>query len=402
MLKKRGFVLVFILCLLSIDVFAQDFGFDFQFGRRSAPAGGGFGAGSGVSNAISTALDIVFGGIVGPIFNAIEFNFYSAVKLALILVLYLVFSNIFKNFFGNRGMHPKFAKVIAAILALFSVVFIPEHLLDILFRDLLGGGVGFLLLAAAVAFPIYYLYKWSADNKDNKAVNLVSALLFFILIIVFSELHDQFVYAFNYGFIQTLTSLIVTFGIILALILFVHRLYMGFKETEEGKREKEEKIEKKRRMEEKDEYENAKGLASQLIGSLNNVREHIHNLSNNADQLAVELKRSPDRLNIVGPTTAHSIYSHVNRLVRILEGSKGKKKSKVASIVSKVSGEYDELRHHLEQFHLVARGLRGQLSSWHVTNNLDRGYFGDLNKKLKDIDKELDDLIKSLSEIDSL
>ena len=181
MFKKRGFALVlFIFCLLSINVLAQDFGFDFQFGKRSAPARGGYGAGSGVSNAISSTLDIIFGGIVGPIFNAIEFNFYSAVKLALILVLYLVFSNIFKNFFGSQKMHPKFAKIIAAILSLFSVVFIPEHLLDILFRDLLSGGVGFLLLAAAIAFPLYYLFKWSADNKDNKAVNLVSALLFSI------------------------------------------------------------------------------------------------------------------------------------------------------------------------------------------------------------------------------
>ncbi|MEK6856922.1 MAG: hypothetical protein AABX49_02820 [Nanoarchaeota archaeon] len=410
MFKKRGFALVlFIFCLLSINVLAQDFGFDFQFGKRSAPARGGYGAGSGVSNAISSTLDIIFGGIVGPIFNAIEFNFYSAVKLALILVLYLVFSNIFKNFFGSQKMHPKFAKIIAAILSLFSVVFIPEHLLDILFRDLLSGGVGFLLLAAAIAFPLYYLFKWSADNKDNKAVNLVSALLFFILIIVFSELHDQFVYAFNYGFIQTLTSLVVTFGIIIALILFIHRLYMGFKETEEQKRENEEKEgrkegrkEKKRMMEEKDEYETAKGHASQLVGNLNVIREHIHSLSNNVNQLAVELKRTPGRLNIVGPTTAHSIYSHVNRLVKILEESKGKKKSKVANIISKISAEYDELRHHLEQFHLVERELKSQLNIWRSTNNLNKGYFDDLNKKLKNIDKEIDDLIYSLSEIESL
>ena len=155
MLKKRGFIFVLLLFLLSVSVFAQDFGFDFQFGRRSGTGyGGGYGAGSSISNAISSALDTIFGGILGPFFDAIRFNFYSAVKLALIIVLYLVFSTVFKNFFGSRGMHPKFAKVIAAILALFSVVFIPESLLDLVFRDLLSGFVGYLLLAAVVVLPL--------------------------------------------------------------------------------------------------------------------------------------------------------------------------------------------------------------------------------------------------------
>ena len=392
--KKIGFALVFFLCLLSINVFAQSFGFDFQFGRRTS----GFGAGSSVSNAIGSALDLIFGGIVGPVFDAVRFNFYGAVKLALWIVLYLIFSNVFKNFFGGRGMHPKFAKVIAAILALFSVVFIPETLLDLIFRDLLGGLIGLLLLVAVVALPLYYLFKWGRENKEDRAVNLISGFLFFLLMIVFSELHNQFVYAFNYGWIQSLSSLIVTFGIIFALVMFIHRLYLGFKKQDGERREEG----REREVEERDEFEGAKGHAQQLIGNLNNIREHIHSLSNNIDQLALELKRNPERLNIVGPTTAHSIYTHVNNLVRMLEGVKGKKKGKVAGIVTKISKEYDELRHQLEQFHLIARGLRGQLNAWHTTGNLNRGYFGDVNKKLKDIDKEIDDLIKNLSEIDSL
>lgn len=388
MLKKRGFVVVLFLFLLSVSAFAQDFGFDFQFGKRSAPSRG-YGTGSGVSNAISSALDIVFGGILGPFFDAIRFNFYSAVKLALIIVLYLVFSTVFKTFFGSKGMHPKFAKVIGAILALFSVVFIPESLLDLVFRDLLSGFVGYLLLAAVVALPLYYLFKWSRDNKDDRAVNLVSAFLFFALIIVFSELHNQFVYTFNYGFVQTLTSLTITFGIIFALVLFVHRLYMGFKG-----REGEEREEKKEKPKE-DRFRDAKSVAQHIIGQLDRFGGHIDNLSDDPNALVHQLTRNPRALHFINRTDLTNINTGIHKLDAELD--ENKKTELAAEIIQK----YNDFHDSVERFRDVRRGLEGHLANAKA-GNIDIGFFSDLMDRIEEMNNEIKVLVKSLMKVGRL
>lgn len=401
MLKKRGLVIVLFLFLLSVSVLAQDFGFDFQFGKRSAPSRG-YGTGSGVSNAISSALDIVFGGILGPFFDAIRFNFYSAVKLALIIVLYLVFSTVFKTFFGSKGMHPKFAKVIGAILALFSVVFIPESLLDLVFRDLLSGFVGYLLLAAVVALPLYYLFKWSRDNKDDRAVNLVSAFLFFTLIIVFSELHNQFVYTFNYGFVQTLTSLTITFGIIFALVLFIHRLYMGFKGLGGGgEREEEgERIER-------DEYGSEKSAAQRLISSANELRHHIHQVSDAPETLARELLRSRGRLDFVNISSIHNLHTGVSHLAERLNKTKAKKdRNKARGIAVQIIDGYNGLHDALEDFSQLRRRLTHHLNEVETALRAhtppDYTYFGELIGRLGIIDRTLRELVSALSKVGRL
>ena len=263
------FVAVFILLFQLSSVFAQSFNFDFRYPSRY-----GYGPVSGISGAITTALNIVFGGIVEPIFNTLQFNFYGATKLALWIVLYMLFSAVLKKYFDKMNMQKKFSKIISAILALFSVVFIPTQTLDFLFRDLLGGFVGFLLLAAIVALPIYLLTKWSREHSDDRGINLFTALMFLVLVLVLTELNNQFVYAFNYGFVQSLTSLIVSFGVIVALILCIHRAYLGFRR--EGGNEETERHEVR---EERDELEGVKGLANNLVGLVNNLRQNIHNVS---------------------------------------------------------------------------------------------------------------------------
>ena len=400
MLKKRGLVIVLFLFLLSVSVFAQNFGFDFQFGKRSAPSRG-YGTGSGVSNAISSALDTIFGGILGPFFDAIRFNFYSAVKLSLIIVLYLVFSNVFKTFFGSRGMHPKFAKVIGAILALFSVVFIPENLLDLVFRDLLSGFVGYLLLASVVAVPLYYLFKWSRDNKEDRAVNLVSAFLFFTLVIVFSELHNQFVYTLNYGFVQTLSSLTITFGIIFALVLFIHRLYMGFKGREGGEGREE------RGREERDEYESEKSAAQRLISLANELRQHIHQVSDVPETLARELLRNPNRLNFVNISSIHNLHSDVSHLAERLNKTKAKKnKPRAKDIAVQIIDGYNGLHDALEEFSRLRRRLTHHLEEVRTAlaahADPDYSYFGDLIGRLRMIDGTLRELVNALSKVGRL
>lgn len=385
MLKKRDAILILLVFLLSIDVFAQGFGFDFQYGRRPA----GFGAGSSISNAIGSALDLVFGGIIRPVFDAVRFNFYGAVKLALWIVLYLIFSNVFKNFFGGRGMHPKFAKVIAAIIALFSVVFIPETLLDLIFRDLLSGFVGYLLLAAVIGLPLYYLFKWSRDNKEDRAVNLVSAFLFFVLILVFSELNNQFVYAFNYGFVQSLTSLTVTFGVLFALIMFIHRLYLGLKGLGGQKREGEEEKPKE------DKFREAKALAQQAIRQLDNYGEHIDNLSDDPNALVHQLARNPRALNFINRADLTHLNTNISRLEADL--SKNKKKDLAAEIVK----GYNDFHNSVERFGAVRRRLEAHLAGVRA-EHIDVGYFSDLRERINEMDSEIKALVKSLMKVGAL
>ncbi len=402
MLKKRGFIFVLLLFLLSVSVLAQDFGFDFQFGKRSAPSRG-YGSGTSISNAISSALDTIFGGILGPFFDAIRFNFYSAVKLALIIVLYLVFSTVFKTFFGSKGMHPKFAKVIGAILALFSVVFVPESLLDLIFRDLLSGFVGFLLLAAVVALPLYYLFTWSRDNKDDKAVNLVSAFLFFALVIVFSELHNQFVYSFNYGFVQTLSSLTITFGVIFALVLFIHRLYMGLKGGEGGERDPS----REEGREERDEFESEKSSAQRLISSANEIRQHIHRVSDVPETLARELLGSPGRLDFVNISSIHNLHTGVSHLAERLNKTKAKKdRNKAKEIAVQIIDGYNGLHDALEEFSRLRRRLTHHLGGVRTALAAhaapDYSYFGELIGRLRIIDRTLRELVDALSKVGRL
>lgn len=399
--KKIGFALVFFLCLLSINVFAQSFGFDFQYGRRS----GGFGTGNSISNAISSALDVVFGGIVGPVFDAIRFNFYGATKLALWIVLYLIFSNVFKKFFGGRGMHDKFSKIIAAILALFSVAFIPERLLDLVFRDLLGGLVGALLLIAAIGLPLYFLFKWGRDHPDDRAVNLISALLFFLLLIIFAELHDLFVNAFNYGFIQSLTSLIVIFGIIFALIMMIHRLYLGFKKH--GGERGEERAE--RNVEERDEFENEKSSAQRLINLTNELRQHIHQISDVPETLARELSRNQDRLNFVNISSIHNLHTGVSHLAEKLNKTRARKnKQKAKEIATQIIDRYNGLHDALDGFSQLRRRLTHHLTeveaALHGRTPTAPGYsyFGDLIGRLRMIDRTLKELVTVLSKVETL
>ena len=412
MFIKRGFALVLLIFLLSVNVFAQSFGFDFQYGRRT----GGFGAGSSVSNAISSALDLIFGGIVNPIFDSVRFNFYGATKLALWIILYLIFANIFKKFFGGRGMHDKFSKIIAAILALFSVAFIPERLLDLAFRDLLGGLVGFLLLAAAVGLPLYFLYKWGKDHPEDRTVNLVSALVFFLLVIVFTELHDQFVNAFNYGFVQSLSSLVVIFSIIFALIMFIQRLYLGLKGL--GGREARAE-EQERHREEADEISGVRDTVLNTIALSNEIIEQLHNTGNAPAALAYELTGTPTRLNFISQHNMHELHKNISAITRVLDSVKGKKQKRAKEVSAKLLQQYNHLHNAITNYSNHRGALHTQIqncrhcpvynpndarpfSQWFRGHHSLVNFFTNIIGMLRNIEIGLQGLVRELSEIDSV
>ena len=391
--KKRGLSLIVFSILFQLSgVFAQSFGFRYNQGYGS----------TGVSSAISNVFDIIFGGIVGPFFDAINFNFYGATKLALWIILYLLLSHGLKKVLGKDGMHNKFSKVIAAIIALLSVAFISPNLLDLVFRDILGGLVGFLLLAAAVALPIYYLFKWSSDNADNRAVNLLSALMFFLLIIVFSELNNQFMSVFNYGFMQTITSLLLAFGVITALILCIQRAYLGFK----GMGGNSEAHEERRPAEREDEFAEVKSLANNLIGAVNNLRQNIHNVSDVPETLAKELLHRQDRLNFVNIPSIHNLNQGIVTLSNQLNKIKGKNKNKASQSSAKITHTYNGLHDALDNFAITRRRLSHYLSILNAALRggaaPDYGYFGDLIGRLRNIDANLKSLAGALAEVQHL
>ncbi|MBI2105869.1 hypothetical protein HYT56_03465 [Candidatus Woesearchaeota archaeon] len=380
MLKKAGFFLVLII-LLSIGIFAQGFGFDFQYGGSRS----GY-VSSGVAGAITSALDIIFGGVVGPLFDAIEFNFYGATKLALWIILYLIFSNIFKNYFSKKGMHNKFSKVIAAIMALFSVVFIPASVLDLVFRDMLGGLVGILLLAAVIGFPLYYLFKWSRENREDRAVNLVSALLFFLLMIVFSQLNNQFVFAFTNGLVQSITSLAVSFGILFALIMCIHRAYLGFKGIGGGSsRADAEESERPR----EDKFKEAKALAQQAVRQLNLMGQSIDSLSNDANGIAHQLTRQPRGLDFANRLDLTNLDNTIERLANILN------KNNKVDLANEILQEHNRMNEAVNHFIPVRKHLETQLD--HARRgHVDIAYFSDLINKIENLDSNIRSLARSL------
>ncbi|MBI2507880.1 hypothetical protein HYV89_02905 [Candidatus Woesearchaeota archaeon] len=410
MFTKRGFALILLIFLLGVDAYAQSFGFDFQYGRRAS----GFGARSGVSNAISSALDLILGGIVNPIFDSIKFNFYGATRLALWIILYLIFANVFKKFFSGKGMHDKFSKIIAAILALFSVAFIPERLLDLVFRDLLGGLIGFLLLAAAVGLPSYFLYKWSKDHPEDRAVNLVSALLFFLLLIVFTELHDQFVNALNYGFVQSVTSLMVIFAIIFALIMMIHRLYMGFK-----KKDGEAEVREEGPAEERDELGNIRETVRNTISLSNEIIEQLHNTGNTPAALAYELTGNPSRLNFINRHNMHELHKNALVINRALDSVKGKKKKRAREISARITQQYNHLHNaivnysnHRSAIHTQIQNCRHcpvyspndarPFSQWFRGHHSLFNFFTNIAGILRNIEMGFQNFVKALSELDSV
>lgn len=380
MLKKAGFFLVLII-LLSIGIFAQGFGFDFQYGGSRS----GY-VSSGVAGAITSALDIIFGGVVGPLFDAIEFNFYGATKLALWIILYLIFSNIFKNYFSKKGMHNKFSKVIAAIMALFSVVFIPASVLDLVFRDMLGGLVGILLLAAVIGFPLYYLFKWSRENREDRAVNLVSALLFFLFMIVFSQLNNQFVFAFTNGLVQSITSLVISFGILFALIMCIHRAYLGFKGIGGGSSRAD--AEESERLRE-DKFKEAKALAQQAVRQLNLMGQSIDSLSNDANGIAHQLTRQPRGLDFANRLDLTNLDNTIERLANILN------KNNKVDLANEILQEHNRMNEAVNHFIPVRKHLETQLD--HARRgHVDIAYFSDLINKIENLDSNIRSLARSL------
>jgi len=388
--KKRGLIFVVLsLFLTQINsVFAQSF----NFGRGSS--------GTGVYNAISNALDIIFGGIVRPIFDSISFNnFEAAVKIALWVILFIIFSHLIKGYLKKSKMSDKsaakFSKVIGAIVALLSVAFVPERILEVVFRDFLGGLIGFLLVALVTIYPLYLLYDFSKGG--DKAQNLVAAAGFLLMLIFLPYVHDELIFAFSFGVMQTLSSLMITFGIVAAVILMIHRLVQGFKG--EGGDEEEDRGEEPRQQRElRDELEGVKALANQTIEMTEQARSHMDStISGSLTTFMNDVFTAPDMLNFVSRATFHPIYANVDRIEKHLLASK-KNKGKCKQIAKELNKEYQEMYETLRLF----SSNKGHLVDHLRHNRRDNPFFSRIHNIIKQLAKDLDTLSRTLHKINSL
>jgi|TARA_Y100000310_G_scaffold231700_1_gene234381 hypothetical protein len=379
LMKGKTLILsIFVFLVLNVSVLAQGL---FDYGR-------GFGGrSSGFSNLITDTLDFIFGGIVEPLMDAVRFNnFHAAIKLALWIILYIVLAWLAGNYFGDK-VPKKLSKVIAVIAAFMGVVFIPERLLEVLFRDLLGGLVGYLLFTLFIVLPIYWLYKWSKDS-ENRTVNLVSAGGFFLMMNFITYLNREVVFEFNYGIMHNLASTTVMLGTLAALIFFFHRLFKGLK----SKGGDETPTKKK----EEDKFAGAKALANKLVNELNKIGEHLDQLSNDPDGLANDLSRHHNQLNVINRT----FMTHLNSGVHRLESNLSKADAK--DLASEIVQEYNDLHDSVERFTPVRKNLDAHLRRLRSNQPLDQGYFTDLIGKIGELDSEIKQLVKSLLKINSL
>jgi hypothetical protein len=369
-------ILVFLL--LNVSVLAQGL-FDYS---------GGYGRSSGFSNIITDTLDFIFGGIVEPLMDAIRFdNFHAAIKLALWVILYILFAWLLGNYFGDK-VPKKLSKVIAAILGILGVVFIPERLLEVLFKDLLGGLVGYLLFALFIVLPMYWLYKWS-QGSENRTVNLVSAGGFFLMLNFITYLNREVVFEFGYGIMQNLASTTVMLSTLAALIFFFSRLFNGFKGKGGDERPKEKK-------KEEDKFAGAKALANKLVSELNQIGENLDQLSDDPDGLAKDLSGKKNRLNIINRTT----MTHLNNGVHRLEGNLSKAGAK--NLASEIVQEYNDLHDSVENFSPVRKNLESHIKNMRSGQPLDINYFTDLGNLIDEVDSNIKQLVKSLLKVHSL
>ena len=401
--KKVIFLVMFVL--LSVNVVAQGFGFDFGFGRSRA---------SGFSNIISSTLDLIFGGVIQPIFDYVNFsNFTVAVKLALWIVLFMLFSTIFKGYFKN--MPTKFSKIIAAIIAFFGVAFIPEQLLQVLFRDFLSGAVGYLLFFAFIFFPLYWLYKWSKDS-DDRAVNLVAAAGFFLMMLFISYLDSQLLYSFNYGVMQNLASLTVVFGVLGSLILFIHRLVQGLKGVGGGASA----VSPRERVED-DGGGDAKAMAGRAEQTAQEMLNNIRELSNEPAHLALELAIDHRKWNSISRHT-NNLYNEVHRAISMLNKVKGKNKNKAKNSMRNLEQALINLHANLNDLsrrgsditthiNICKRNISSNhyghadfnaFNNWFIGQANYHHFFSNLSQNLDVVESRLEDLISVLSQVQSL
>lgn len=376
------FVAAFILLFQLSSVFAQSFNFDFRYGGSSGS----------VYNSISRALDIIFGSIIRPIFEAIAFNnFEMSVRVALWIILFIIFSHMLKEFLSGRKMDErsakKFSKVIGAIIALLGVAFIPLRLLEVVFRNFLGGLAGYFLILAVVLWPLYQLYKFS--KSADKAANLAAALGFLLMTLILSYLHDEFIYAFDYGMMQNIASLTVTFGIVASVILMIHRLIKGFR-SENGNREDQHYA--RRQAERNRERSQQNEERAPIIATGNNVIEDmekmaggIHNLSRDAEHLAFQLASDPSKLDCVSPKNIHDLSRQIQIMISHLQNYKGRNSGKARQLAKRIDHSFNQLQN--SSFNWISENWRDIHTAIRYCQNSGLNAFNKDNPKMDEFNK---------------
>lgn len=165
-----------------------------------------------------------------------SFIVYSDVmiRLVIFIILYLIISSIplwIKSAESQRGLvkHEKYAKVISALIALITAVFIPQEVIYTIFGTpltpgLFGGVLGLIFWGIAIFLPIYLLFLGLRHTEDRFSKFLVGFLFFGWLLVIGAVETRITVLAY---FID-LWGILIAFGSLSCIVGFFWGIWTGF------------------------------------------------------------------------------------------------------------------------------------------------------------------------------
>lgn len=167
---KREIIFSFVILFLLLILFSS---LGFYDNKITAMASFNFG---GIADIISNSLDLIKGGIGEPFFTAIaEDDQGIFMRIILWIIIYLLLKDGIKL---NKNISEKTANILAGLISLISVAFMPTEII----RNL-GPTLSTIILCIPIIFGIRYI--WSIDKgQEDSFTKWKKAFFTFLLILL--------------------------------------------------------------------------------------------------------------------------------------------------------------------------------------------------------------------------
>ncbi len=263
MIIKNNYVIALLVFIGLIVAFNIASSYDNSVGNQVTGMAyyGSFGRITDLLNTVSQFIfhDILERTVIG------SFIVYSDVmiRLVIFIILYLIISGIpiwIRSAESQRGLvkHEKYAKVISALIALITAVFIPQEVIYTIFGTpltpgLFGGVLGLIFWGIAIFLPIYLLFLGLKHTEDRFSKFLVG-FLFFGWLLVIGAVETRIAVL---TYFTDLWDILIAFGSLSCIVGFFWGIWKGFTGRVSGSQE------------------NASSPATNAVRSLEDIGESI-------------------------------------------------------------------------------------------------------------------------------
>lgn len=176
---------------------------------------------AGVEEILERSVRTVFGiitAILTPISNIANDPGEGLILLRLILGVLFYF--LIDYGLKKAKVDERMSKVTAVVLALLSAAFLNEELI-LVFKDVLGSGIGALIILAVIVIASRYIMSLSSDNAGEY---LLKALSWFALLATIGIFSESLTSISGGGQLNELVELIIGFSTLFALIMIIYSI----------------------------------------------------------------------------------------------------------------------------------------------------------------------------------